>query len=438
MSKRELDGIGRGWGRLVSTGKAASSAVRLAGAQLFKAAPGKQEQLGELLAAELDQMKGMAMKIGQILSYMDGALPEEAQGALRKLQAGTRSVRFEVMQAAIEESLGGTLGDLFDSFESEPIASASVGQVYRARFQGRDVAVKVQYPGIRDTIHADFSRFEGFSRIASLATAVDGPAIVSELRERFEEECDYRREAEWQNWFLERFAEQQGVYVPQAIGARSSETVLTSEWVSGSDFYEFATEAVAARKQAAARTLLIFALRSLFELGCLNADPHPGNYLFPPTDQGEQLVVFLDYGCVRRLDADFVRHEKRLFELVLDDRRDEFESALLATRMVTKPKRFDFDFHWQLMCHQWAPYRTDDFEFTSEYIRAGAQFTGPSNPNLRLLAFPPQWIWVQRLIWGLHSVLARLGACGNFRELARTVLAADTELSAESQSSLSR
>ncbi|MCA9644525.1 MAG: AarF/ABC1/UbiB kinase family protein [Polyangiaceae bacterium] len=422
MGKRELDGIGKGWGRLLSTGKAASSAVRLAGAQILNAAPGKHEQLGELLAAELDQMKGMAMKVGQILSYMDGALPEEAQGALRKLQAGTRSVRFEVMQAAIEGSLGGTLEELFDSFEPEPIASASVGQVYRARFAGRDVAVKVQYPGIRDTIHADFSRFEGFSRIASLASAVDGPAIVSELRERFEEECDYRREAEWQNWFRQRFAAQAGVYVPEAIGERSSETVLTSEWAPGSDFYQFAAEADAARKQLAARTLLIFALRSLFELGCLNADPHPGNYLFPKTDRADQAVVFLDYGCVRRLDPDFVRHERRLFELVLENRRSDFEDAMLATGMIAKPKRFDFDFHWQLMCHQWAPYCGDHFEFTSEYIRAGAQYTGPSNPNLRLLAFPPQWIWVQRLVWGLHSVLTRLGARGNFGELARGVL----------------
>ncbi len=422
MGKRELDGVGRGWSRLLSTGKVASSAARLAGAQLFHSAPGKQERLGELLAGELDQMKGMAMKVGQILSYMDGALPEEAQAALRKLQTGTRSVRFETMRESIESALGGQLEELFEAFEPEPIASASVGQVYRARFQDRAVAVKVQYPGIRDTIHGDFSRLEGFSRIASLAASVDGPAIVQELRERFEEECDYTNEAAWQNWFRERFSAQAGALVPEAILERSALTVLTSEWMTGADFYAFVEHASNTRKQEVARTLLRFAFHSLFRLGCLNADPHPGNYLFPEPSADHQQVVFLDFGCVRRLDTDFVASERRLFELVLEDRRSEFQEAMLATGMVAKPKRFDFDFHWQLLCHQWAPYRERDFEFTSEYIRAGSQYTGPSNPNLRLLAFPPQWIWVQRLIWGLHSVLMRLGAKGDFASVARESL----------------
>ncbi|MEZ4228103.1 MAG: AarF/UbiB family protein, partial [Polyangiaceae bacterium] len=243
MSKRELDGVGRGWGRLLSTGKVASSAARLASTRLLGAAPGKQQQLGALLASELDQMKGMAMKVGQILSYMDGALPEDAQVALRELQGGTRAVRFEVMRGAVETALGGTLEELFEDFEAVPVASASVGQVHRAHFEGREIAVKVQYPGIRDTIHADFSRLEGLSRIASLAASVDGPAIVAELRERFEEECDYRSEAAWQNWFRGRFASYSEVRVPEAILERSAETVLSSEWMAGDDFYRFVEHA---------------------------------------------------------------------------------------------------------------------------------------------------------------------------------------------------
>lgn len=425
MGKRDLEGVNRGWGRLVSTGKVASSAVRLAGSQLLKAAPGKQERLGELLAAELDQMKGMAMKVGQVLSYMDGVLPEEAQSALRKLQAGTRTVRFDVMREVIEVALGGKLDELFDAVEPEPVACASIGQVYRARLDGRDVAVKVQYPGIRDTIHADFSRLEGLSRIASLATSVDGPAVVEELRERFEEECDYRKEAAWQNWFGDRFKGS----VPRAVLERSAETLLTSEWVSGNDFYRFLDVSSFTRKQQAARQMLAFALRSLFQLGCLNADPHPGNYLFPePADNEPQRVVFLDFGCVRRLDEEFMRHERRLFELVREGRRGEFEEAVVATGMVASPKRFDFDLHWEQLCYQWAPYRSDYFEFTSDYIRAGSRFSGPTNPNLRLFAFPPQWIWVQRLIWGLHSVLTRLEAKGDFAALAQQALEAEPSL----------
>jgi predicted unusual protein kinase regulating ubiquinone biosynthesis (AarF/ABC1/UbiB family) len=419
----DLEGIRRGWGkRLMSTGRIAASATRLAARRLVGAEGEADGRIGEALARELDEMKGMAMKVGQILSYFDGVLPPATHDALRKLQQGTRPVAFERMAEVVTAAFGRPPSELFDRFETEPIASASIGQVYRAVYDGRDVAVKVQYPGIRETIAADFQRLGRFASLASLATAVDGAALVTELRERFAEECDYEREAVHGNAFADAFASDPEVAIPRAITERTRSTVITSEWAPGTDFYAFVEHADAERRNAVAQVLVRFAYRSFFELGTLNADPHPGNYLFPAGGP----VTFLDFGCVRRFEAEFVETQRRLARVILDDRRREFRDALVATGMVPNPDRFDFDLHWDLLAHQWAPYRAPGFRFTPDYLAHAADFSRPGNPNLRKLAIPPPWIWLQRLQWGLHAVLVRLGAEGDFATPLRALL--DTPL----------
>lgn len=413
-----LAGITRGWGkRLAATARVATSAARLA----VKRAD-RDGVIGDALARELDQMKGMAMKVGQILSYFDGVLPPETHAALQRLQRGAAPVKLEIMQKVIEDAFGAPLGALFVRFDPEPVASASIGQVYRASHLGREVAVKAQYPDVRDTMMADAGRLRALSRIASLATAVDGPAIVDELGERMAMECDYLLEARYQSAFRAAFARDPAMYVPEVVDERTRPVVLTTEWIEGQSFYDVARDADAARRSHIGLVLARFAYCSLFGLGTLNADPHPGNYLFPAGGP----VVFLDFGCVRAFEPAFVERERELARVVVEDRRSAFRDALVATGMVTRPERFDYDHHWALLCHQYAPYRQPRFAFTAEHVRQGMQFTGPSNPNLRQLAIPPPWIWVQRLIWGLHAVLARLAAEGPFADVFRAAL--DTPL----------
>jgi predicted unusual protein kinase regulating ubiquinone biosynthesis (AarF/ABC1/UbiB family) len=422
----DLDGIRRGWGRrLLSTGRIAASATRLAARRLVGAEGEADARIGEALAHELDGMKGMAMKVGQILSYlpgMDGVLPAAAQDALRKLQQGVRPVAFPRMAEVVTDAFGRPPHELFDRFDPEPIASASIGQVYRAVLDGRDVAVKVQYPGIRDTIAADFERLGRFASLASLATAVDGVALVAELRARFAEECDYEREALQANAFAEAFARDADVAIPRAILERTRGTVITSEWAPGADFYAFVEHADAGHRNAVAQVLVRFAYRSFFELAALNADPHPGNYLFPSGGP----VVFLDFGCVRRFEPAFVQVQRQLARVILEDDRANFRDALVATGMIPKPDRFDFDLHWNHLAHQWSPYRVPGFRFTPDYLARAADFSRPSNANLRKLAIPPPWIWLQRLQWGLHAVLVHLKAEGDFATPMRTFL--DTPL----------
>lgn len=413
-------------GRALSTGRIASNALRLAGRRLIRAKGDGDRVLGQNLARELDQMKGLAMKVGQILSYFDGILPEETHDALHSLQQGAKPVAFATIARVIESAFDAPIARLFDEFDSQPVAAASIGQVHRARLDGRDVAVKVQYPNVRKTFETDTKRLRSLSKLASLATAVDGPAIVDELRIRILEECDYQREAGFQRAFQTAFSthadDRKDICIPEPVMSRTRTTVLTTGWEAGRDFYSFIQSSAAQQRNRVGRIIMRFAYQSLFNFGIINADPHPGNYLFP--DDGP--VVFLDFGCVRRFDSAFLEAERRLAQVILDDRRDRFPDAVLATGMVAKPKRFSFDHHWDMLCHQYAPYRQARFQFTAEYIRDGLRYTGPSNPNLRRLAIPPAWIWTQRLQWGLHAVLARLQAQGDFRDILKQAL--DTPL----------
>lgn len=424
MNDKKLTGIRQGWAsRALATGRIAASAAQLAARRVVGVEGNKDGLLGLELAKELDQMKGMAMKVGQILSYFDGVLPEETHKALHSLQRGAQPVAFESMAKVIEEAFGQPVDALFEAFEREPIAAASIGQVYRARFEGQWVAVKVQYPQIRETIVSDFSRLGTIGRLASLATAVDGVALVEELKARVVEECDYGLEAQNQAQFASAFSDDLTVQIPAGVPARTRDTVLTTAWCEGQDFYAFVQNSTQEQRNEAARVLMHFAYRSIFELGMVNADPHPGNYLFPVTQSTagsmEGPIIFLDFGCVRHFEGEFLARERRLVQVILNEQRDKFRDALIETGMVPRPEKFSFDQHWDLMRHQYAPYITPRFRFTTDYIKAGAQFSSPSNPNLRYLAIPPQWIWLQRLQWGLHAVLARLGAEGDFGTVLR-------------------
>ena len=414
------EAIKHGWSRrAAATARIAGSAARLAGRRLLRREQGEtEEKIGERMARELDSMKGLAMKVGQVLSYMDGALPEGTQAAMRKLQQGARPVAFATMAGVIEEAFGAPVDTLFDDFDRQPVAAASIGQVYRARVAGRRVAVKVQYPLVRKTMEADFARLRRLSRMASVFTAVDGPALADELRERVVEECDYPREGAHQAAFARAFAGDPAVIVPEVIAERTRGPVLTTAWHDGIGFYDVADRASAEERNALAQVLVRFAYRSMYAHGIINADPHPGNYLFP----GRGRVVFLDFGCVRRFEPDYLEADRALTRIVIDDRRDRFRDAVLATGMVAKPKRFDFDFHWQMLCYQLAPYRSARFHFTTEHLRDGLRFNGTSNPNLRRLALPPAWIWQTRLQWGLHAVLTRLDAEGSFADILRAAL----------------
>jgi predicted unusual protein kinase regulating ubiquinone biosynthesis (AarF/ABC1/UbiB family) len=247
-------------------------------------------------------MRGLALKIGQMASYVDGYVPPEYQPSfertLKKLRNAAPSMSAEAAARVVAEELGGPPERLFAEWSTEPFAAASIGQVHRARLHdGRPVAVKVQYEGVDRAVRADLSNASTLTRLLGpLGGKFGVKDQMRELRERFEEELDYRHEAEEQERFREVWDGDGAITIPAVVAQRSARRVMTSELVTGIGF-DAACEASPEERAAWAKTLWRFVFGSLLVHGLFNADPHPGNYVF----QRDGRVAFLDFGCTRHI-----------------------------------------------------------------------------------------------------------------------------------------
>lgn len=402
--------------RSAAAGRVVASLGGAAATRLLRRDDADDRALGEALVGELDRLKGLSMKVGQILSTLEIGLPDGTVDVLARLQRGATPLDAALVRAEIEAGLGAPVEALFDDFDDTPVAAASIGQVHRARVDGVSVAVKVRYPGVREAIAADAHAIERVAALASLATAVDGRALARELRARLLEECDFRREAAWLAAAARHLGSDDDIAVPALVPGRSCASVLTTAWVDGHRF-EALRVAPAPAREAAASTLLRFTWTSLLRDGFLHADPHPGNFLF-----GDRVTV-LDWGSVRRFAPAEVEPLRTLLGVVARGDRVAFPDALVGAGLVPDLRRFDVDAAWEMFGWMWAPYTTPRFAFTTEWCRAGARFSGPGYPNQRRQAFPPAWIWIMRVGMGVHALLARLGVTLDARAVLDAALA---------------
>src|SRR5437870_5540825 len=271
----------------------------------------RQLETAKQIVAALGTMKGAAMKLGQVMSFLDVGLVaeehrDEFQRELAKLRDAAPTVSFKQMRRVIEDDLEEPIEEVFASFEQEAIAAASIGQVYRARLHdGRAVAVKVQYPGVAGAVRADLQNLEMIMRLLRRMTpGLDVKAIAEEIRERIAEELDYELEAQNQRALARIFAGHPFIFVPDVVSHLSRERVLVSEFVEGVGFEE-----LKGREQSVRNRLGEVVFR--FFVGCLyrhrqfSGDPHPGNFLLLADDR----VAFLDFGLFKRMQPESVELE---------------------------------------------------------------------------------------------------------------------------------
>ncbi len=398
---------GRTWG----AGKMAASLGKAAAKKVVVASTGADDDaLGEALTENLDAMKGLAMKVGQMVSYLDGALPPDAQRVLERLQQSSQPMEWERIAPVIEEAFDATVEELYDSMQQEAMAAASIGQVHRAVYNGRDVAVKIQYPGIAATFNVDLGNLKRLGLLATLGTSLDRHTLVQELRDRLRDECNYEREGQAQTLFRELFADDPRIFIPEIFPERVRQTVLTSELAPGHKFYDFVQTASQEEKNQAGLLIWEFMFQSIFQHCALQADPHPGNYLFP--DDGR--VVFLDFGCVRFFDAEFIEIWKSIATTMRDDQPEDLPDAMVASGIVPNPDNYDWDAHLKAMDYMYEPMKAPTFKFTRDWAAQSLDIVGWGNPNKFKTAMPPEWLFVNRLQWGLFSVMALLEAEGDF------------------------
>lgn len=420
--KDTLTELARGFrGRTLVTARLAAklgSRYLKASVGMKGATDGKAVRTAEELVREMGRLKGLVMKFGQIASYMPGAMSPEAQALLAKLQSQSTPMTLARVSEQIEAELGQGPDHLFEGFEPRSFAAASIGQVHRARFEGRDVAVKIQYRGIEELVASDLDTVGLLARVSTLGTAIDGKAVTEELRARLLEECDYRLEAENQRLFAELWKAQPERRVPEVIAERSGRRVLTTELCTARSFHEFAKGAPAELRNRTGAILFETCFSTIFSRCLYNADPHPGNYLVH--DDGA--VTFLDYGCVRRFEPRMIETWKRVALSVLEDRRKEFREAYIELGLGREGK-FDWDHQWKVMQYIYRPFlQKESFTYTNDYVRESYDLLLVRNPNRMRTGMPPEWLFLNRLQWGLNAVLAELRATADWPKMWRSAL----------------
>ena len=286
-----------------------------------EAAQRRQMEAAEQIFEVLGQMKGAAMKVGQVASFIDtGGLPpefqERLQAKLAELRDAAPTVAFKDMKKVIESELGEPLKEVFSEFEEEAVAAASIGQVYRARLaeDDREVAVKVQYPGVASAVRADLQNMGLIMRVAKrIAPGMDAKAMAAEIRERLSDELDYEHEAQNHRAFARAWRGHPFIFVPDVVTSLSTEKVLVSEWVDGTGFEEV-REMDEATRDRFGEIVFRFFFGSLYRNGHFSGDPHPGNYQLMPDGR----VAFLDYGMTKKLSPERVADEVEAVQLTME------------------------------------------------------------------------------------------------------------------------
>jgi predicted unusual protein kinase regulating ubiquinone biosynthesis (AarF/ABC1/UbiB family) len=306
----------------------------------------RQVETAKQIVAVLGTMKGAAMKLGQVMSFLDvGLVPEEFreefQQELAKLRDAAPKVSFKQMRKVIEDDLEDSVGEIFATFDEDPIAAASIGQVYRAtlRDSGREVAVKVQYPGVAAAVRADLQNLDMIMRLLKRMTPqLDVKAIATEIRDRIGEELDYELEAQNQRSLARIFEGHPFIVVPEVVSSLSRERVLVSELVHGTGFEELKGYPQEQRDRIG-EIVFRFFLGCLYRHRQFSGDPHPGNFML----LGDGRVAFLDFGLFKRLDAAPVELELAAQRAVVEHDAAALHALLAQSGFLPDPERVDPD-----------------------------------------------------------------------------------------------
>ncbi|MFN2560903.1 MAG: ABC1 kinase family protein [Jatrophihabitans sp.] len=381
-----------------------------------------QAKTAEQLFAVLGELKGGAMKLGQALSVFEAALPEESAApyreALTKLQEAAPPMPAATVRRVLDEQFGTSWPERFAEFNEIPAAAASIGQVHRAVWaDGREVAVKLQYPGAGPALMADLTQLSRMGWLFSrLSPGLDVKPLLAEIKERVLEELDYSLEADAQRQFAAAFADDPLIAIPRVVA--SSPKAIVSEWMDGRQMSSIISSGTQPERDEAGTLLSLLHLSAPARAGLLHADPHPGNFRMLP--DGRLGVV--DFGAVARLPGGIPAPLGRLSRLTIDG---DTEGVLALMRKlgfvrpgikVTGREILDY------LGPAADPLREPTFTFSRDWMRAQAARIGdPRREEAqvgRQLNLPPSYMLIHRVTLGSIGVLCQLGATVPYRPMA--------------------
>ncbi|GII80929.1 ABC transporter ATP-binding protein [Sphaerisporangium rufum] len=377
-----------------------------------------QQRTSEQIFKVLGGLKGGAMKLGQALSIFEAALPPEIAGPYRatltRLQDAAPPLPVATVHAVLTEQLGDDWREHFQHFEDTPTAAASIGQVHRAVWHdGREVAVKIQYPGAGRALLADFNQLARLSKLFGvLLPGLDIKAVLEELRERVAEELDYLREAESQHAFATAYHGDPDFRVPDVVAA--NEQILVSEWVDGTPLSKIIVAGTKEQRDRAGLLFVRFLFSSPSRAGMLHADPHPGNFRVLPDGR----LVVLDFGAVNRMPDGYPEvfgtltriFNKGDMATVIQGLRDE---GFIRPHIEIDPEALR-----AFLAPYVEPTQVPEFTFTREWLQAQVATVTDLRPTnvVRQLNLPPSYVLINRVHAAGVGVLCQLGATARFRD----------------------
>ncbi|MET7887147.1 ABC1 kinase family protein [Streptomyces avermitilis] len=386
-----------------------------------------QQRTAEQLFKVLGELKGGAMKFGQALSVFESALPEEVAGpyraALTKLQEAAPPMPTRTVHAVLQERLGEDWQELFLEFEDKPSAAASIGQVHHGVWHdGREVAVKVQYPGAGEALLSDLNQLSRFARLLGpLIPGMDIKPLITELRDRVSEELDYALEAQAQLAHAEEFADDPDVVVPAVV--HQSEQVLVTEWINGIPLSEVIADGTQEQRDRAGQLLARFLFSGPARTGLLHADPHPGNFRLLPDGFDEKAgwrLGVLDFGTVDRLPGGLPTPIGDSLRMTLDGDAESVYELLREEGFVKESIELDPNAVLDYLLPIIEPAQADEFTFTRGWMRSQAariaDLRSPAHQLGKQLNLPPAYLLIHRVTLSTIGVLCQLGATVRLRD----------------------
>ncbi|WP_431686430.1 ABC1 kinase family protein [Hahella sp. NBU794] len=378
------------------------------------------DKMANQIADTLGELKGAVMKVGQIASQTQDFLPKEFSQALQRLQKEAPPMDYEVIAKQVERELGAAPEELFKEFSEEPYAAASIGQVHKAMtLDGKEVIVKVQYPGVDRSVDSDLKQLKLTLKLGGLLKlpkeSVD--QLFEEIRERLNEELDYENEARNIADFQRFHAKDEGLIIPSVVRQLSSKRVLTMECVEGDHISAVSAEAYGQDViNLIGRRLFRIMADQLFKFHAIHGDPHAGNFAFRPDGS----IIMYDFGCVKRLKPEIVHAYSQALTAGLNADYDALDNYLvdLGVRVSGKPAvEQDYYAMWRDIFIR--PFRSKDEEFDFASSNLHKQVASKATTVFKYMDFfqpPVESLFIDRMIAGHYWMMMRLGVQAAFRK----------------------
>ncbi len=381
------------------------------------------EKAAEQLFAVLGELKGGAMKLGQAMSVFEAAMPDELAGpyreALTKLQRDAPPMSPTAVRKVLDHQLGTGWRTRFAEFDENPAAAASIGQVHRAVWSdGREVAVKLQYPGADEALRADLRQLRRLAPVfRPFAPGTDVKALVDELATRAEEELDYRIEAGYQRRFASAFAGDGLIAIPRVVA--SAPKALVTEWIDGTPLSRIIAEGTPEQRNAAALRLSEFHFSSPARVGLMHTDPHPGNFMIT----GDGRLGVIDFGAAVELPDGLPTVLTDMVRLAVQDRPDDLVSLMTMAGYVGRGDRLTPDDAMHFLRPFVEPLRKETFHFDRAWMqRIAGTYTDVRSKEFqtsRSFTLPAEYLMIHRVLSGSVAILCQLDAEAPFVSVIR-------------------